>query len=347
MLIGELFVTSLPIAAVSAGILSLLMSLAAGPWFICWLRSRFTERIASDSARLNELHAAKEDTPTMGGLLIAGTSALSILCFVDVSLPMVWLVEITIAAFTLLGASDDWIKLRTTRKGLSARQKLILQCLIAGVVAAGIYSLRSTEGISGRIMIPWSNMSIHLGWCWIPWAAFVIVGSSNAVNLTDGLDGLASGCSTITSIALAAVIFGRTTADLDAKNFSGDGSAVAVISCAALSGSTLGFLWWNKYPARIFMGDAGSLPIGALLAVAAVSTGHEFLLAIIGTVFVVETFSVMLQVFWYRRTRRRVLLCSPLHNHFVFRGVPEARIVASFWLAAMIAAIAGLTVAFW
>ncbi|MBC7966482.1 MAG: phospho-N-acetylmuramoyl-pentapeptide-transferase, partial [Fuerstia sp.] len=263
------------------------------------------------------------------------------------SSPMVWLVGFTVAAFTLLGASDDWIKLRTTRKGLTARQKLVFQCLIASAVAAAAYSLRSTDGIDGRVMIPGLSATLDLGWCWIPWAAFVIVGSSNAVNLTDGLDGLASGCSTITSIALAVVICGSTTVGINETDIPDAGRSVAAISCAALAGSTLGFLWWNRHPAQVFMGDAGSLPIGGLLAVAALSTGDEWLLAIIGAVFVIETLSVMLQVFWYRRTRRRVLLCSPLHNHFVFRGVPEPRIVAAFWLAAMFAATAGLTVAFW
>ena len=347
MLIGGLFETSLPIAAVCGGILSLMLSLAGGPWLIRRLKSRFTERIASDSARLNELHAAKKDTPTMGGLLIAGTTVVSILCFTDVSSPLVWLFCLTVSAFTLLGATDDWIKLRTTRKGLTARQKLVFQCLIAGVLAAGTYWLKSTDGIAGRMMIPCLNATVDLGWYWMPWAAFVIVGSSNAVNLTDGLDGLASGCSTITSIALAVVICGSTTVGLDQTDIPAAGRAAAAISCAALAGSTLGFLWWNRHPAKIFMGDAGSLPIGGLLAVAALSTGVELLLAIIGAVFVIETLSVMLQVYWYRRTRRRVLLCSPLHNHFVFRGVPETRIVAAFWLAAMFAAVTGLTAAFW
>ena len=341
MLVGRLFVTSLPMAAFCAGMLSLMLSLACGPWLIRWLGARFKERIASDSGLLNELHAAKQNTPTMGGLLIAGTSVVSILCFSDVSLPLVWLFCITILAFTLLGASDDWIKLRTTRKGLTARQKLSVQCLIACAAAVGIYLLKSEHGSAGQFGIPWIAGTVQVNGFWIPWAVFVIVGSSNAVNLTDGLDGLASGCSTIASIAVAVVICGGTsTAINDASR------SVATISCAALAGSTLGFLWWNRHPAKVFMGDAGSLAIGGLLAIAALATGNELILAIIGAVFVVETMSVVLQVGWYRRTRRRVLLCSPLHNHFVFRGVPEQRIVAAFWLAAMFAALFGLSAAF-
>lgn len=345
MLIGDLIVTSFPVAILSAGLLSLTLSLMCGGCLIRWLRSRFTERIDSDSARLNELHAAKQNTPTMGGLLIAGSTVVSIQCFADVSTPLVWISSLTVIAFTLLGAADDWIKLRTNRKGLTARNKFAFQCLIAFAVAGGMYLFQA--GDAGGITIPWMDRTIHPGWCWIPWAVFVIVGSSNAVNLTDGLDGLASGCSTITSSAMAVAICVSAGGGINEAGIPEPDPAVAAISCAALAGSTLGFLWWNWHPARVFMGDAGSLPIGGLLAVAALSTGNELLLAIIGAVFVVETLSVMLQVGWYRRTRRRVLLCSPLHNHFVFRGVPETRIVAAFWLAAMFAALTGLTAVFW
>ena len=269
MLIGGLFVTSLPVAAVSAWILSLTLSLVCGPWLLRWLRSRFTERIVSDSLRLNELHAAKQNTPTMGGLLIAGTTIVSILCFADVTSPVVWLFCLTVSAFMLLGVCDDWIKLRTTRKGLTVRQKLLFQCLLGGAAAGGLYVFNSDHGSAGRIVIPWMDGTMHRGWYWIPWAAFVIVGSSNAVNLTDGLDGLASGCAAITSIAMAVVICGSAGIGISETDIFGAGQSVAAISCAALAGSTLGFLWWNRHPAKVFMGDAGSLPIGGLLALAA------------------------------------------------------------------------------
>jgi len=343
---GESFAMSNSMGIFGAGLLSLVLSLVCGPWLIRWLRSRFTERIVSDSARLNELHAAKQNTPTMGGLLIAGTTVLSILCMADVSSPQAWLFCLTVAAFTLLGVSDDWIKLRTARMGLTARKKLIFQCLIAFAAAGWMYMLQTTGAHAGRIMIPGIDATIRLGWGWIPWAAFVIVGSSNAVNLTDGLDGLACGCSAIASSTMVLVICGISTVGGNGQDIHDSSRTVAAMSCAALAGSTFGFLWWNRHPARVFMGDAGSLPIGSLLAIAALSTGHELLLAIIGAVFVVETLSVMLQVGWYRRTRRRVLLCSPLHNHFVFRGVAETRIVIAFWLGAVLAALAGLTIAF-
>jgi phospho-N-acetylmuramoyl-pentapeptide-transferase len=342
VLIGERFVTSLPVVVISAGALSLVLSLAFGPWLIGWLKLRFTERIASDSAKLNELHAAKQNTPTMGGLLISATTIFSVLCFSDPSSPVVWLFCGTVLAFTLLGAYDDWIKLRTQRKGLTARQKLSAQVIMSLGVAVGIYLLHHEPGSVGTVSIPWSKMTFRPSVYWIPWAVFVIIGASNAVNLTDGLDGLASGSAAISSIALAVVICSSKLAGLDENN-----RMIAAVSCAALAGSTLGFLWWNRHPARIFMGDAGSLPIGGLLAIASLATGTELLLAIIGVVFVVETFSVILQVAWYRRTRRRILLCSPLHNHFVFRGVAETKIVQWFWLAAIVAALLGVSAAFW
>ena len=342
MFVAGALLNSLTGSAINAGLLSLLLSLVCGPHLIRWLKSRFTERIVSDSATLNELHAAKKNTPTMGGLLISGTTILGILCFNDTSAPLTWLFCGTVLSLTLLGASDDWIKLRTHRKGMTARQKLSGQTIIAIASATGIYMLHRESGSSGIVHIPGIDAQLQLGICWIPWAVFVIVGASNAVNLTDGLDGLASGSSAILSIALVLIICGGTLAGVDEESV-----AVAGVSCGALAGSTLGFLWWNRHRARIFMGDTGSLPIGGLLAITSLATGTELLLAIAGLVFVVETLSVILQVAWYRRTRSRILLCSPLHNHFVFQGVAETKIVLWFWMAAMVAAVLGVCVAFW
>jgi phospho-N-acetylmuramoyl-pentapeptide-transferase len=342
MVLSGLFVTSLPVAVFSAGVISLLLTLVAGSRLIRWLSFRWTERIASDSMQLNELHAGKGNTPTMGGLLIAGATIVSILCCADLHSPITWLFCLAIASFTILGASDDWIKLRTSRKGLSARQKLLFQGMIASMAVAGIYWHRFESGNAGHVVVPWLTKSLYLGWYWIPWAVFVIVGTSNAVNLTDGLDGLACGSAAIASIGFAVVVAGTSKAGIDNSIH-----VLSGISFGALAGSTLGFLRWNHHPARIFMGDAGSLPIGGLLAMAALATGNELLLTIIGAVFVIETLSVILQVAWYRRTQRRILLCSPLHNHFVFLKIPEQRIVAAFWIVAMIAVLAGLTAVAW
>lgn len=342
MLIAGALLKSLPAASISAGLLSLFLSLVFGPHLIRWLKSRFTERIASDSTTLNELHAAKKNTPTMGGLLISGTAVLSILCFNDASSPLPWLFCGTVLALTLLGASDDWIKLRTHRTGLTARQKLWVQLIVSVAAATVMYLLKRETGSSGIVHVPGIAIPMQLDIYWIPWAVFVIVGASNAVNLTDGLDGLASGASAILCIALVVIICGSSLAGVD-----GQSRTVAAISCGALAGSTLGFLWWNRHRAQIFMGDTGSLPIGGLLAIATLATGTELLLAMTGFVFVVETLSVILQVAWYRRTKRRILLCSPLHNHFVFRGVAEPKIVLWFWMAAITAAVLGVSAAFW
>ncbi|MCA9009390.1 MAG: phospho-N-acetylmuramoyl-pentapeptide-transferase [Planctomycetaceae bacterium] len=340
-MLSELKAASLA-AACSAGVLSLILSLVCGPTMIHWLGKRATERIASDSLRLNELHAGKKNTPTMGGLLIAGASLVSIVCFSDRSSPLVWIYCLTLMTLTGLGAADDWIKLRTTKKGLSARQKLSVQCVIAGTIAVALFLTQPAISSAGDIGIPGTSWIFSAGWGWVPWAAFIIVATSNAVNLTDGLDGLASGCMAIASLTMATIICGSSVIEADAGS-----RAASAVSFAALTGSTLGFLWWNRHPAKIFMGDAGSLPLGGLFAVSALATRCELLLIITGAVFVVETLSVIVQVGWYRRTRTRILLCSPLHNHFVFQGVPERKIVFAFWLAAMIAAVAGLVASFW
>ncbi len=342
VVISGLLWGSLSATAFVGGILSLATSILCGPSLIRYLRRSFTERIASDSAKLNELHAAKQNTPTMGGLLISGSTILSVICFSEAKSFMVWLFCAVVLALTVLGALDDWIKVRTHRKGLTARQKLLFQIVISTAAAVGIYLLHREYGSAGIMRIPMTTRTLQLGVFWIPWAALVIVGASNAVNLTDGLDGLATGTSAIAAIALTIVICGSTLAGVDEHIRS-----LAAVSCAALAGSTLGFLWWNRHPAQVFMGDAGSLPIGGLLAIASLATGTELLLAIIGGVFVVETLSVILQVIWYRRTRKRVLLCSPLHNHFVFRGVAETRIVMWFLFVAVIGATLGVSAAFW
>jgi len=341
LLIGGLLVKSLPFAAFGAGLLALMLTLACGPWCIRWLKRRFRERIASDSARLNELHASKRDTPTMGGVLIVGSTVVSLLFFAGVSSALVWVSCVTMLALMLLGGADDWIKQRTSKKGLTVGQKFLSQWLIAILAAVAILIQRSRSG-NTSLIIPWTTQTFEPGLFWIPWAAFVIVASSNAVNLTDGLDGLATGCSAITAMFLAETIACGTAVVVDDAN-----RHVAVVSSAALAGSTLGFLWWNRHPAQVFMGDTGSLPIGGLLAIVALSTGHELFLAILSLVFVAETLSVLIQVAWYRRTRRRVLLCSPLHNHFVFQGVGEQKIVIAFWVAAIFAGVVGLTAVSW
>lgn len=307
-----------------AATLAACFALALGPLVIRQLRQRFRERIASDSVRLNELHAEKKNTPTMGGLLIMlafwTASAASLGPFSR----LIWLVFGTSVAFCCVGAFDDWIKLRTSKKGLTVRQKLAAQTIVAGAASTGLYFLRdSSLSPSAASLLYWIPESTH--GLFIVWSTFVIVAASNAVNLTDGLDGLAAGCTAICCTAMVAMIVSvaRTTDNTVYRDCAVVGGAVA--------GASFGFLWFNRHPARVFMGDTGSLPLGGLLGFIAVACQMELLLLLTGIVFVVEALSVIAQVFWYRRTGRRILLCSPLHNHFVFQQVKETRIVAAFW----------------
>lgn len=311
---------------------ALVFSIAIGPSMIRLLRLRLRERIASDSATLNALHASKQQTPTMGGVLIILAFLVSLFTTSTATTKSAIIIGLTAFSLCLVGALDDWIKATTSRKGLTVRQKLTAQILIAVVAAVCLFHFQLVQVPSGLSMLAWLPESIV--WLYVPWAAVVIISASNAVNLTDGLDGLAAGCTTITAITTTAVA-------LVTISFEGTSESLTVvaISAAALAGSATGFLWFNRFPARVFMGDAGSLPIGGILAVTALISGTEFLLLLTGAVFVVETLSVMLQVFWFRRTGRRVLLCSPLHNHFVFKKVPETKIVRWFWLTAALTAI--------
>lgn len=315
-----------------AATIALVITLVAGPSIIRLLRLRLRERIASDSMTLNTLHASKQQTPTMGGVLIMLAFLVSLFTTSAATAKSTIVIGLTALALCLVGALDDWTKATTSKKGLTVRQKLTAQTFIALMTAVCLFYFRLIPTTSGLSIYAWLPESIV--WLYIPWAAFVIVAVSNAVNLTDGLDGLAAGCTTITAIATTVIILASISSGRSSESLT-----IAAASSAALAGSAIGFLCFNRFPARVFMGDAGSLPIGGILALTALVSGTEFLLLLTGAVFVTETLSVMLQVFWFRRTGRRVLLCSPLHNHFVFQKVPETKIVKWFWLTAAMTAI--------
>lgn len=307
-----------------AATVAALCTLAFGPLVIRQLKQRFHERIASDSARLNELHAGKKNTPTMGGLLLMFAFWTASAVSPRHSSPLAWLIFGTSLALCSVGAFDDWIKLRTSKKGLTVRQKLAAQTIIAAAASTGLFFLRDPSvASSATSLLHWLPASVQ--WLFIVWSTFVIVASSNAVNLTDGLDGLAAGCTAICSAAMVAILVSiMRTSDSSTHHDS-------AVFLSAMAGACLGFLRFNRHPARVFMGDTGSLPLGGLLGVLSVACQMELLLLLTGIVFVVEAASVIVQVFWYRRTGRRILLCSPLHNHFVFQQVKETRIVAAFW----------------
>src|SRR5262249_35690192 len=327
-----------------ASLTAFLIAMLLGPLAIRWLKLRFRERIASDSARLNEIQARKSATPTMGGLFILGAVLIATLLWGDLSSRYVQLGLLVALGLGGLGATDDWIKLSTRRNGLSVRQKLAGQTVIALVAGWGLYEFHRAHPQGLELIWPIGGGSFFLGAGFILWSVLVLVGSSNSVNLTDGLDGLAGGCMIFAGSAFVALTYlagHKVMADyLHVPYLAGSGELTVVLG--ATVGAGLGFLWFNCYPARVFMGDNGSVPLGGLMGLAAVVTRQEPLLAIIGGVFVVETLSVILQVVWFRSTGSRILACSPLHNHLLFRGEHEMKIVVRFWICAALLAIVGI-----
>jgi phospho-N-acetylmuramoyl-pentapeptide-transferase len=328
----------------AAAVCSFLAAILLGPLAIRWLKSRFRERIDSASSKLNELHAAKRNTPTMGGLFIVAAIVSAVLLFGDLGNSYVQIGLFLTLTFGALGAVDDWIKLSTARRGLTAKQKFLVQCSLASVAALWMLQVQRTQPLGLELLWPFGNSGLFLGGSFAVWAAVVIVGSSNGVNLTDGLDGLASGCLVFAGSAFAALTYlaghHELAGYLSIPFMSGAGELTVLMG--AMVGAVLGFLWFNCYPAQVFMGDTGSLPLGALLALAALVTRQELLLLVIGGVFVVETLSVILQVGCYKLLGRRVIACSPLHNHFLFQGQHEIKIVTRFWIGSALLAILGV-----
>lgn len=324
-----------------ASVTSFLLAILFGPFAIQWLKKRFCEQVKSGSERLNELQASKNKTPTMGGIFIVGAIVLSILLWGDLTSRYVQLALFTVISFATLGAVDDWIKLSTSRNGLRAKHKLMAQIVLATIVGTVLYFDHQQRPGGLDLIFPVGNASIGLGVGFILWSVLVMTGSSNAVNLTDGLDGLAGGC-----MVFAGGVFVGLTYVAGHSVMAGDFGVPFMSGCGEMSvvlgsmvGAILGFLWFNCYPAQVFMGDTGSLAIGALLAFAALVTRQEVLLVICGGVFVVETFSVMMQVSWFRMTGKRLIACSPLHNHFLFRGDHEIKIVVRFWISSALLAV--------
>jgi len=280
----------------------------------------------------------------MGGLFISFAILVAALCCADLSNRYVIQSILIVIGFTGLGAMDDWIKINTAKRGLTVRQKFLAQLMFATAISAWLYSVQSSQTQGHELVSPIGRLSLSLGPVFIAWSAFVIVGSSNGVNLTDGLDGLAGGCLIFSSVAFAALTYlsgHRVMSEyLSIPHIIGAGELGVLF--AAMVGAMMGFLWFNCHPAEVFMGDTGSLPAGALLGYGALVTRQEFLLVIVGGIFVIETLSVILQVASFRIRGKRILACSPLHNHFVFRGQSETKIVIRFWIGAALCALIAL-----
>ncbi len=330
------------LAAITAFAIVLLL----GPRVIKWLGTRFREPNKSDSAHLRSLHENKTATPTMGGALVIAGLLTGLCAFADLRNPYLQTALLITVGLTALGMIDDLIKLRGPRSGISARIKLIGQIAVATAAALLIYPHLAALPGGLDLQLPLTGNGIPLGIWFVPLAVIVIVGSSNAVNLTDGLDGLAGGCLIFATGAMATVAYLAGHADmahyLNLAQIPGSGE-MAVLA-GGMIGAVMGFLWFNCHPAQVFMGDTGSLPLGGLLGLTAVVTRQEILLLVVAGVFVAEALSVVLQVGYYKWRRRRIFLCAPLHHHFQFQGWPETRIVVRFWIASALCAILGLAI---
>ncbi len=319
---------------------ALLIGLIIGPRFIGWLRVRQGkgQPIRSDGP---QSHLAKRGTPTMGGLMILTSLTLALFLWMDLSNPYIWACIFVTLGFGMIGFLDDYDKVRkASTAGVSGRMRLLGEFAIAGI-AAWVITLQNGT----MLYVPFfSQFSVDLGYFYIVFAAFTIVAFGNAVNLTDGLDGLATMPVIIASMAfmlIAYVVGNKVFATyLGIPHVPGAGDLA--IFCGAIVGAGLAFLWFNAPPAAVFMGDTGSLALGGALGAIAVTTHHELVLGIIGGLFVVEALSVIIQVFWYKRTGRRVFRMAPIHHHFEQLGWSEPTVVIRFWIIAFVLALAGL-----
>ncbi|MFN6953542.1 MAG: phospho-N-acetylmuramoyl-pentapeptide-transferase [Acetobacteraceae bacterium] len=325
---------------------ALLICLVFGRPIIAWLRSfqQGGQPIRDDGPERHLVE--KKGTPTMGGVMILGALVAAVLLWADLRSGLIWAVLFVTVGYGALGFMDDWLKVtkRNTR-GVSGRMKLAVQAGV-GLVGAVWIIMLLPEDLRLHLAVPvFKEVLVPLSLLFPLFAMFVIMGASNAVNLTDGLDGLA-----IVPVMIAAAVFALIAYLVGNRIFADylqlhgvPGAGELAVLCSALIGAGLGFLWFNAPPAAVFMGDTGSLALGGALGAIAVATKHEIVLAIVGGLFVVETLSVMIQVFWYKRTGRRVFLMAPLHHHFEKKGWSEPTIVIRFWIIAMILALVGLS----
>ncbi|MFZ9932131.1 MAG: phospho-N-acetylmuramoyl-pentapeptide-transferase [Chthoniobacterales bacterium] len=304
-------------------------------------------RTEEEVNRLHELHGAKAGTPTMGGVLLLGAVVLSVLVWARPTNPLVWLCLFTVIYLGALGFVDDYLKVtKKTSDGISSRLKFALQCVLAAIVTAFFAWDPVLSEHSSQLYVPFAKEPIiqHLGVFTFILYLLVIVGASNAVNLTDGLDGLAAGCTATVAFGFAVLAYAAGNINIASYlqiPFVGYSGELAVV-CMALVGASLGFLWWNCHPARVFMGDTGSLAIGGLLGVIAISCKQELLLALMGGVFVLEAGSVILQVASFKSTGKRIFKMSPLHHHFELSGWKESTVIVRFWILSIIFAFLGL-----
>src|SRR5438874_6757027 len=336
--------------AVAAAITAFVLSLLFGNFVIhilTALKLGQPIRQAAEVHRLAELHGGKQGTPTMGGVLIIGTVFISRFLWARPDNRFVWLALFAMVYLGGLGFADDYLKVTKKKSdGVSGRIKLVFQIALALTIAAVFLTNPLIEVQARSLYVPFfkSPVITNMGWFTLLFFAFVIVGSSNAVNLTDGLDGLAIGCTITSAFAYALLCYAggnfRIAEYLQVPFYPYTGELTVV--CAALVGAGLGFLWFNCHPAKVIMGDTGALAIGGVIGVIAICCKQELLLAVVGGVFVLEAASVILQVLSFRLTGKRIFAMSPLHHHFELRGWKENTVIVRFWILSAIFALLGL-----
>ena len=329
-----------------AGITALLVTMVVGPWMIKFLRKhQFGETIRELGPKS---HHIKKGTPSMGGILIIGATAVTTLLWGDLSNLYIWLAMITMFLFGGLGIFDDYLQIRkNSPKGLIARYKIIFQIIFAAAIALVFFYIGLQGDFYLHLTVPFfKKWTPYLGMLYIPWIMLIMVSSSNAVNLADGLDGLAIGLTliSVSSFTALSYIAGHSLWSQYLNILPVTQAAELTVFLGALSGACLGFLWYNCHPAQIFMGDVGSLSMGATLGIVAIMIKQEFLLFMVAGVFVVEALSVVIQVGYFKLTGgKRVFKMTPLHHHFELIGWTEQKIVVRFWIVGIIFALFSLT----
>lgn len=316
-----------------------------GPRFIAWLKSKQGE---GQPIRLDgpQTHLKKKGTPTMGGLMILVSIGVSVLLWANLFNPYIWMLMFVMMGFGLAGLLDDYLKLtKRNSAGISGKKKLALQFFVSAIACAWITFLEQGP-MSTTLTVPFfKDFFINLGWLYVPFALIVMVGTSNAVNLTDGLDGLVSMPVIMSTLVFMVIAYltGRIDYTTYLQMHYVPGAGEMAIFCGAVIGATLGFLWFNAHPASVFMGDTGSLALGGILGALAVATKHEIVLAIAGGVFVAEAVSDIIQVGSYKLRKKRVFLMAPLHHHFEKKGWPETQVVIRFWIVSILLALFALS----
>lgn len=326
-----------------ATITALIICFVLGPWLIGKLQSlQINQPIRDDGP---DSHLSKEGTPTMGGILIIFSVVISTLLWARLDIDYIWLILMVVVGFGLIGFRDDYKKLVSrSSNGTSGKRRLIEEIIIALFVSVLLYL---KPDFSSNVTIPFFKTFLpDLGWGYIIFSTFIIVGAANAVNLTDGLDGLAIGPATICFVTY--LLFAYITGNIKIAGYLQipyvAGTGELTVFCGAMVGAGIGFLWYNTYPAQIFMGDVGSLSLGGALGTIAIMTKQEIILAIVGGMFVIETISVIFQVGWFKISNgKRIFKMAPIHHHFEIKGWAEPKVIVRFWIISIILALVAIS----